>query len=88
MKLVSINMCLMGYMKMDDYRKFVHVEQNCLEKSKSELKITQFLVQSNNRDTMRRCEICLELTIKTPNDVDDVVLEFLLLTLNIFLTCF
>ena len=49
MKLVYINMCLMGYMKMDNYRKFVHVEQNCLEKSKSELKITQFLVQSNNR---------------------------------------
>ena len=31
----------------------------------------------------KRCEICSKLTIKTPEHVSDVVLVFLLLTLNI-----
>ena len=42
-------------------------------------------------NTRKRCEICSKLTIKTPehqNDVIDVVLVFLLLTLNIFRTFF
>ena len=30
------------------------------------------------------CEICSDLTIKTPNNINDVVLVFLLLTLNLF----
>ena len=30
------------------------------------------------------CDICSDLTIKTPNHINDVVLVFLLLTLNLF----
>ena len=37
------------------------------------------------KETLKKqCEICLKLTIKHQNDVLDVVLVFLLLTLNIF----
>ena len=39
-----------------------------------------YLFKVNNRNTWKRCEICLKLTIK----IIDVVLVFLLLTLNIF----
>ena len=46
------------------------------------------LFQVNNRNTKKRCEICSQLTIKYQNDVIDVVLVFLYLTLNIFLTLF
>ena len=38
------------------------------------------LFKINNRNTKKRCEIYSKLTIKTP----DVVLVFLLLTLNVF----
>ena len=47
-----------------------------------------YLFKLNNRNTRKRCEICSKLTIKTPDDVIDVVLVFLLLTLNIFHTFF
>ena len=47
-----------------------------------------YLFKFNNRNTRKRCEICSKLTIKIPNDVNDVVLVFLLLTLNIFRTFF
>ena len=33
----------------------------------------------NNRNTRKRCGICLKLRIKTPEDDNDVVLVFLLL---------
>ena len=39
-----------------------------------------YLFKVNNRKARKRCEICPKLT----NDVNDVVLVFLLLTLNIF----
>ena len=35
----------------------------------------------NNRNTRKRCKICLKLTIKTPDDVNAVGLMALLLTL-------
>ena len=40
-----------------------------------------YLFKVNNKSTRKRCEICSRLTI---NDVVDLVLVFLLLTLNIF----
>ena len=43
-----------------------------------------YMLKVNNRNTRTRCEICSELTIKTPG----VVLVSLLLTLNIFHTFF
>ena len=47
-----------------------------------------YLFKVNNRSVRQRCEICFTLTIKTPEHVSDVVLVFLLLTLNIFHTYF
>ena len=41
------------------------------------------LFKFNDRNTRKRCEICLKITVKT-----DVVLMFSLLTLNIFHTFF
>ena len=43
-----------------------------------------YLFKVTNRNTGKRCEICSRLTIKTLQRVIDVVLVFLLLTLNIF----
>ena len=40
----------------------------------------------NNGNTRTKCKIYLNLSIKTPNDVIDVVLVFLVLTLNRFHT--
>ena len=49
-----------------------------------------YLLKVYNRNTKTRCEICSNLTVKTPerrqNDVIDVVLVSFLLTLNIFQT--
>ena len=42
-----------------------------------------YLFKANNRNTRKRCEICSKLTIKTSEQ-----LVFLLLTLNVFHTCF
>ena len=39
-----------------------------------------YLFKVNNRRIRERCEICSKLTIKHQNDVNDVVLVFLLLT--------
>ena len=46
-----------------------------------------FLIVTN-RNTRKRCDICSKLTIKNAErrHVNDVVLMFLLLTLNIFYT--
>ena len=50
------------------------------------------LLKVNNRNTIKRCEICSKLTTTTKkthqNDVIDLVLVFLLLTLNIVYTFF
>ena len=46
-----------------------------------------YLFKVNNRNTRKRCEICSNLTIKTPVDVIDVVLVFLLLTSQLAFTC-
>ena len=43
-----------------------------------------YLFKVNSRNTGKKCEICLKLTIKTLKYVIDVVLVFLLLNLNIF----
>ena len=43
-----------------------------------------YLFKVNYRDTRKMCEIYSKFTKKHQNDVNDVVLEFLLLTLNIF----
>ena len=40
----------------------------------------------NNRKTWKRCEICSKLKITHQNNVEDDVLAFLLLNLNIFYT--
>ena len=45
-----------------------------------------YLFKSNNINNRKRFETCWKLTIKTPNDVIDDVVVFLLLTLNTFLT--
>ena len=45
-----------------------------------------YLFKVNNRNTRKMYEIFSELTIKQQNDVNEVVLVFLLLTLNIFHT--
>ena len=42
------------------------------------------MFKANNRNTRKSCEICSKLTIEHQNDVIDVVLVFLLLTLTIF----
>ena len=47
-----------------------------------------YLFKFNNRNTRKRGEIFSKLTIKKPEDVNDVVLVFLLLTLKIFHTFF
>ena len=47
-----------------------------------------YLFKVNNKNTIKRCEICSKLAIKTPGDITDIVLVFLLLTLNIFHTIF
>ena len=39
-----------------------------------------------SRDTRKGCETCSKLTVRHQNDVNNVVLVFLLLTLNIFQT--
>ena len=49
---------------------------------KRDFQANSYLFKVNNRNTRKRCEKCSKL-IKTP-DVNDVVLLFLLLTLNIF----
>ena len=46
-----------------------------------------YLFKVNNRNT-KKDEKMLKLTIKHQNDVNDVVLVFLLLNLNIFHTLF
>ena len=46
-----------------------------------------YLFKVNNRSTSKRCEICLKLTIKTPERRHDVLM-FLLLILNILHTFF
>ena len=50
-----------------------------------------YLFKLNNRNGIKRCEICSEPTIKTLEDIIDVILVSLLLILNIlhtFLCCF
>ena len=42
------------------------------------------MIKINNRNTRKRCKICLKITIKIPQRCNDVVLVFLLLTLNTF----
>ena len=43
-----------------------------------------YLFKANNRNTRKRCEMCSKIIIKTQKDVIDVILMFLLLTVNIF----
>ena len=43
-----------------------------------------YQLKGNNRIFRKRCEICSNLTIRHQNDVNDVTLRILLLTLNIF----
>ena len=45
---------------------------------------SKYMLRFSNRNTRNRFEICSKLTIKHQNDVNDIVLVFLLLTLNIF----
>ena len=47
-----------------------------------------YLFKVKNRNTRKRCETCSKLTIKHQNGFNDIVLVFLLLTLNIFHTIF
>ena len=46
------------------------------------------LFKVRNKNNRKKCGICSKLTKKHQNDVNDVVLVFLLLTLNIFHTFF
>ena len=50
--------------------------------------VVVFLLKVNKRNTRTRCQICSKLTIKTPEQVNVVVLVSLLLTLIIFHTLF
>ena len=50
--------------------------------------VSIYLLKVNNRNTTKGCETCSKLTQKRQNDVNDIVLVFLLLTLNIFHTFF
>ena len=45
-----------------------------------------YVFKVNNKNTRKRCDVCSKLTIKHQNDVNDVFLVFLLLTLDIFNT--
>ena len=45
-----------------------------------------YLFRVNSENTKAMYEIYLKLTIKTQNDINDVVVVFLLLTLNKFRT--
>ena len=47
------------------------------------LNLRNYMLKVNYRNTWTRCEVCSGLTIKHQNDVIDVVLVSLLLTLNI-----
>ena len=47
-----------------------------------------YLLKDSNKNTRKRCEICSKLTVKTLEQLIDVILVFLLLTLNIFHTFF
>ena len=46
--------------------------------------LMNYLPKINNRSSRKRCEICWKLTINAPERRHNVVLVFLLLTLNIF----
>ena len=46
------------------------------------------LFKVSNRNTRKRCETWSKLTIKHQNEIIDIILMFLLLTLNIFYTFF
>ena len=50
------------------------------------VKPSNYLLFQSRQKHKKECEICSELTIKTPKRRSDVVLMFLLLTLNIFHT--
>ena len=50
--------------------------------------VSIYLLKVNNRNTTKGCETYSKLTQKRQNDVNDIVLVFLLLTLNIFHTFF
>ena len=52
------------------------------------IKPSNYLLVQSRQKHKKKCEICSELTIKTPKRRSDVVLMFLLLTLNIFHTFF
>ena len=52
------------------------------------IKPSNYLLVQSRQKHKKECEICSELTIKTPKRRSDVVLMFLLLTLNIFHTFF
>ena len=56
------------------------------EKKISPFQINIYLFKVNNRNTGKKCEICLKLTVKTSERRHYVVLVSLLLTLNIFRT--
>ena len=47
-----------------------------------------YLFKVNNIDTRIRCKICTNLSMKTKNGVNDVILMYLSLTVNIFHTFF
>ena len=49
---------------------------------------SNYMFKGNKKSTRTRCEIYSKLTIKTPEDVIDVILESLFLSLNIFYTLF
>ena len=47
-----------------------------------------YLVEVNNGSTRKLCEVCSKLTIKTQNDVIDVILVVFLKNENRFKICF
>ena len=53
-----------------------------------EILVNIYLFKVKNRNSRKGSEICSKLPTKHPKDVNDIVLESLLLTLNKFYTFF
>ena len=68
----------------------VFKRENVIESlsNKDNVPANNYFFKVNNGNTRKRCETCSKLTIKHQNDVINVVLVFLLLTLNMFHTFF
>ena len=69
----------------------IHINLQCLKNFTKSYPANIYMFKVNNRNTKKKCGICSELTIKTPeqhhyvqNNITDIVLVSLLLNLTSF----